>query len=264
MYKNMSTFSLLLMLLFLIVFGVQFFMYFVNMEMPRFSRFLTLLLILMLIAEIIISSFELPAKLIDLIVLISMGNKTIVICCAAVIFTVLLFILVKLLPKFKWKKILKFTPVKYVIMGFLVIVLAIYTELFNGCYSFDSLNEYNDFKQNFAKYDRRFWPTKYIKSIEDNGQEKVTTYSIYPWDVEITDGRQFAYKVVTFYGVDSYGDSRYFYYYPFTYNLYAGVSSTPVEYEKSEGTASPAVSQSDTGGDSKANGSADDNDDSES
>lgn len=249
----MSTFSLLLMLLFLIVFGIQFFMYFVNIEMPRFSGFLTLLLLLMLVMEVIITTFELPAKLIDGIVYITMGNRTIALCFGAVIFTVLLFIFVKIFPKIKWKKVLAFTPIKYVVLGGLVIALSIYTELFNGSYSFDSMEEYNDFKQNFAKYDIHFWPTKFIKRVEDNGQETMTTYSVYPWDVEITDGRQFVYKVVTFYAADGYGDSSAFYYYPFTYNLYAGVSSAPVEYEKTAAAANTdntdntdsAVSESD-------------------
>lgn len=247
------------MLLFLIVFGIQFFMYFVDIEMPRFSAVLTLMLILMLIAETILAIFELPAKLIDGIVFISMGNRAIALCCGAVIFTVLLFILVLVLPKFKWKKILKFTTLKYVIMGAFVILLSIYTELFNGSYSFESMREYNTFKQDFAKYDRHFWPTKYIKTIEDNGQNTMTTYSIYPWDVEITDGRQFAYKVVTFYSADGYGDSDSFYYYPFTYNLYAGVSSKPVEYEKQSAAPSKTVSGSDANATAGSNGA--DNDD---
>ena len=234
----MSTFSLMLMLLFLIVFGIQFFMYFVDMEMPRFSKFLTLLLILMLTAEIILAVFEWPAALIDLIVLICMGNKTIAMCCAAVIFTVTLFILVKILPKIKWSKVLVFTPIKYVVLGTLVIPLLIYTELFNGSYSFDSMEEYNDFKQSFAQYDRHFWPTKFVKHTEDNGRDFIVTYSIYPWDVEIPDGKQFAYKVITFYSTDE--DKQILNYYPFTYKLYAGVDSLPIEH-----AAASSVSSSD-------------------
>lgn len=239
--KNMSTFSLLLMLLFLILFGIQFFMYFVNIEMPRFSGFLTLLLILMVIVEILLAVFEWPAALIDLIVLICMGNKTIALFCAIVIFTVVLFFLVVFLPKLKWQKILRFTPMKYVLLGFVVIALAIYTELFNGSYSFHDMNEYRTFKQSFAKYDRHFWPTKFIKKTEDNGRRILTTYSVYPWDVEIDDGKQLAYKVITFYSTDD----DIFYYYPFTYDLYNGPTPLPVEHETSS-AASKTVSDSDT------------------
>lgn len=259
----MSTFSLLLMLLFLIVFGIQFFMYFVNIDMPRFSGFLTLLLLLMVIMEIIIAAFELPAALIDGMVLICMGNRMIFVCCAAAVLLVLLFIAVKLLPKINWKKALTFTPIKYVVLGALVILLSIYTELFNGSYSFDSMEQYNAFKQEFAKYDRHFWPTKFIRG--SNGVEHTTVYSIYPWDVEITDGRQVAYKVVTFYADD---DSEYEYgtlcYYPFTYNLYAGASPMPVEYEKSAPAQDAAsVSQSDTSPDTDGDAdTADTSDDS--
>lgn len=247
----MSTFSLSLMVLFLIVFFLQFFMYFVNIEMPRFSGFLTVLLLLMLVLEVNIALFELPAKVMDGIVYISMGKRTIALCFGAVAFTVLLFIFVKLFPKIPWKSLLTFTPLKYVVLGGLVITLAIYTELFNGSYSFDSLKEYNTFKQNFAQYDRHFWPTKYIKTVGKTNRSRQTTYSVYPWDVEITDGKQFVYKVVTFYATDDDEEhnikSGDFCYYPFTYNLYVGAVPSPVEYEKTEEPEpEQTVSDSDT------------------
>jgi hypothetical protein len=195
----------------------------------------------MLIAEILLATFELPAGLIDLIVLISMGNRTIALCCGGVIFTVLLFLMVVFLPKLKWQRILAFSPMKYVVVGALVISLAIYTELFNGSYSFDSGEEYSSFKQSFAKYDRHFWPTKYIKGTKDRGQDTITVYSIYPWDVEITDGRQFVYKVITFYS----DEDGAFCYYPFTYNLYMGVEPSRVEYDKPAPVPAASVSDSD-------------------
>ena len=225
----LSTFSLLLLLLFLIVFGWQFFMYCVNMEMPRLSRFLTLLLILMAVSEVLLATFELPATLIDLVILICMGNQTIALCCWVVIFTIILFFMVVFLPKLKWDRILRFHPIKYALLGTLIISLTVYTELFNGCYSFKDWQEYSSFKQSFAQYDRHFWPTKFIKKTQDNGRRILTTYSVYPWDVQIDDGRQFAYKVVTFYSTDD----DIFYYYPFTYNLYAGSDSLPVEHQAS-------------------------------
>lgn len=247
----MSTFSLSLMLLFLIVFFIQFFIYFVNIEMPRFSGFLTLLLLLMLTAEIMIAVCELPAKLIDGVIYVSMGKKNIVMCFGAVAFTVLLFIFVKIFPKIPWKSLLTFTPLKYVVLGGVMIPLLIYTELFNGSYSFDSMKEYNTFKQNFAKYDQHFWPTKYIKTVGKRNQSPQITYSVYPWDVEITDGRQFVYKVITFYATEDDEENNIksgdFCYYPFTYNLYAGASPSPVEYEKiPETETSDVVSESDT------------------
>lgn len=247
----MSTFSLSLMLLFLIVFGIQFFMYFVNIEMPRFSGFLTLVLLLMLTAEVMIAVFELPAKLIDIIIYVSMGNRMITLCFGVAVSMVLLFIIVKIFLKIHWKNVLTFTPLKYVVLGGLVIMLSIYTELFNGSYSFDSMKEYNAFKQNFAKYDEHFWPTKYIKDTGQSSRRRQITYSIYPWDVEITDGRQFVYKVVTFYATDDDEENNIksgdFCYYPFTYHLYTGVSPMPVEYEKiTTADPLPTVSESDT------------------
>lgn len=241
MNPDMSTFSTLLLILFLLIFGIRFFMYFMDIDMPLVSGLMTLLLLLMTVAEITLAGFELPAALIDLVVLISMGNRTIAICCGAVIVTVLLLICVVVFPRFHWKKILAFHPVKYAALGVVILSLAIYTELFNGSYSFRDLEEYNAFKQSFAQYDRHFWPTKFIRKTEDNGREIVTTYSVYPWDVEIDDGKQFAYKVVTFYS----DEDNSFQYYPFTYNLYAGTEPRPVSQGTSGMPASPRVSGSD-------------------
>lgn len=227
----MSTFSLLLMLLFLIIFGIRIFMYCVDIEMPMLSALMTLFLLLMILAEIVIATFELPAALIDVIVFISMGNKAIAIGCGIVIFIVLTFIFIMIYPKFNWHRILSFSLVKYLVLGCILITLTIYTELFNGSYSFHSLEEYNEFKQSFSQYDRHFWPTKFIRNTKDNGRDMVTTYSIYPWDVEIPDGRQFAYKVITFYSDGETGNEHIFNYYPFTYKLYAGVDSLPIDHK---------------------------------
>jgi hypothetical protein len=234
----MSTFSLLLLLLFLIIFGVQIFLYCVNLNKPKLSGFMTLLLILMLIAEIIIATFELPAKLIDGIVFISMGNKTIAIGCGIVIFTILAFIFIMIYPKIHWQRVMSANLIKYVVIGALIIILMAYTELFNGCYSFNSMKDYFDFKSDFSQYDNRFWPTKFIKNTDNKGQDDIITYSVYPWDVEIPDGQQFAYKVITFYSVDNNGNNYKLYYYPFTYKLYAGVTALPIEHDTDTVSAS--------------------------
>ena len=215
----MSTFNLLIILLFILLFGARLFMYCVNIEMPRCSEIITLILLLMLISEVILAVFEFPAAVIDGIIYICMGNKAIAIGCGIVILIVFVFIFIIIYPRIKWKKILSFSTIKYAIIGFLLIIATMYTELFNGSYSFKSLSEFNEFKRDFSQYDNHFWPTKYIRDIEDNGSEILTKTSIYPWDVSISDGDQFAYKVVTFY----YYDSHELYYYPFTYNTYAGV-----------------------------------------
>ena len=203
----MSTFNLLIILLFIMLFGARLFMYCVNIEMPRVSEIMTLGLMLMLVSEIILAIFEFPSLVIDGIIFVCMGNKAIAIGC-----------------EIKWHKLLSYSPLKYAIIGLLLIFATIYTELFNGSYSFKNMTEYNEFKNDFSQYDSHFWPTKYIREIEDNGNEILTKTSIYPWDVSISDGKQFAYKVTTFY----YYDPHELYYYPFTYNTYAGIDPKPL------------------------------------
>ena len=194
-------------------------MYCVNIDLPLVSEIITLVLMLMVISEIILAIFEFPAALIDGILFVCMGNKAIAIGCGVVILIVFVFVFIIIYPKINWHKIFSFSPIKYAIIGFLLIIATIYTELFNGSYSFKDLSDFNEFKNEFSQYDDHFWPTKYIREVEDNGREIITKTSVYPWDVSISDGKQFAYKVTTFY----YYDPHELYYYPFTYNTYAGV-----------------------------------------
>lgn len=236
----MSTFGVLLMLLFIIIFGVQIFLYCVDIDMPRLSECMTLALYLILTAELIMAIFELPAKLIDGIVYISMGYKVIAIGCGVVILCILVFVFIMLYPKINWQSILTSSPVKYVTMGSIIIVLMVYTELFNGIYSFSSIDEYFTFKSEFSQYDNHFWPTKYIEGTQDYLGNKITTYSVYPWDVDIPSGHQFAYKVITFYDEDENNGERRLFYFPFTYRLFAGVE--PAAIDRQPGLAPSADS----------------------
>ena len=52
----MSTFNLLIILLFILLFGARLFMYCVNIEMKRVSEIITLILMLMVISEIILTA----------------------------------------------------------------------------------------------------------------------------------------------------------------------------------------------------------------
>ena len=224
----MSTFNLLIILLFILLFGARLFMYCVNIEMPRISAIITLMMMLMLLSEVILALFEYPAVVIDGIVYICMGNKAIAIGCGIVIAIVAIFIFIIVYPKFKWVRILSFSPLKYTIIGLLLIFSVIYTELFNGSYSFRDMDEYNEFKKEFSQYDNHFWPTKFIREIEDDGRDILTKTTVYPWDVSTSDGRQFAYKVITYYDESDLTNQPVLYYYPFTYNTYAGIDSRPL------------------------------------
>ncbi|MBQ9901122.1 MAG: hypothetical protein IJM51_01860 [Clostridia bacterium] len=245
----MSTFNLLIILLFILLFGARLFMYCVNMEMPRISALITLLILLMLLSELILAIFEFPAVVIDGIVYISMGNRAIAIGCGVVIFIVSVFIFIIIYPKIKWKKILSFSLLKYAVIGLLLICTAIYTELFNGSYSFKDLDEYNRFKNEFSQYDNHFWPTKFIRETEDDGREILTKTMVYPWDVSSSDGKQFAYKVVTYYDESNITSHPVLYYYPFTYNTYAGIDPRPLlkegdtSYERSNNSVSDSDSK---------------------
>ncbi len=239
----MSTFGILLMILFIIIFGVQIFLYCVDIDMPRLSGFMTLALYLILVAELILALFEFPAKLIDNIVYISMGYKAIAVGCGIVIFCVLTFIFIMLYPKINWQKRLTSSPVKYVVMGFIIVLLMVYTEIFNGFYSFNTMDAFFIFKSEFSQYDNNFWPTKYIQGSQNYQGKPITTYSVYPWDVDIPAGHQFAYKVTTFYKEDENDGNKYkLFYFPFTYKLYAGVE--PVAIDDLPGLK-PLVSDSD-------------------
>ena len=224
----MSTFNLLIILLFILLFGVRLFMYCVNIEMPSISAIITLIMLLMLLSELILAIFEFPAVVIDGIVLISMGNKAIAIGCGVVILIVAVFVFIIFYPKIKWKKILSFSPLKYAVIGLLLIFATIYTELFNGSYSFRSMDEYNEFKNDFSQYDNHFWPTKFIRETKDDGNNMVTYTSVYPWDVTVAGGKEFAYKVITYYDESDLTKPPVLYYYPFTYNTYAGIDPKPV------------------------------------
>lgn len=238
----MSTFGVLLMLLFIIIFGVQIFLYCVDIDMPRLSGCMTLALYLILIAELLMTIFELPATLIDGIVYISMGYKAIAVGCGIVIFCILTFVFVMLYPKINWQSVLASSPVKYVIMGAAIVLLMVYTEIFNGIYSFSSIDEYFTYKNEFSQYDNHFWPTKYIQGTQEYQGDEITTYSVYPWDVDIPSGHQFVYKVTTFYQEDEESGKRRLFYFPFTYRLFAGTE--PVAIDQQAGLA-PLVSDSD-------------------
>ena len=222
-------------------------MYCVNIDLPLVSEIITLVLMLMVISEIILAIFEFPAALIDGILFVCMGNKAIAIGCGVVILIVFVFVFIIIYPKINWHKIFSFSPIKYAIIGFLLIIATIYTELFNGSYSFKDLSEFNEFKNEFSQYDDHFWPTKYIREVEDNGREIITKTSVYPWDVSISDGKQFAYKVVTFYDESELSSQPILYYYPFTYNTYAGVDPRPVQGSDAVSSTDPdSVSDSDS------------------
>ena len=95
----MSTFNLLIILLFILLFGARLFMYCVNIDMPLVSEIITLVMMLMLLSEFIIAVFEFPAVIIDGILYICMGNKAIAIGCGVVIFIVFVFIFIIIYPK---------------------------------------------------------------------------------------------------------------------------------------------------------------------
>ncbi len=227
----MSTFGILVMLIFMLIFGVQIFLYCIDVDMPRLSGLMTLTLYLLLIAELVLALFEFPAKLIDGIVYISMGHSSLATGCGIVVACLLVFAFVMLYPKINWQKIMTSSPIKYIVLGVLITGLMAYTEVFNGSYSFLSLDEYFEFKESFSQYDNHFWPTKYIRDTEDSGDKIVVTYSVYPWDVSLTSGNQFAYKVITFYQEDESDGEYKLFYYPFTYNLYIGVDAVAIDYD---------------------------------
>lgn len=225
----MSTFGLLVIIFSLVFMGGSILLYYADSHRVKLARFCMLGLYLLIFAEIILAFFEFPAMIFDGIIFISMGMENIANIMIIIVLVAIGFLFFMLIPKIKWRRFLRTTPVKLVICGVLLIAALVYTEAYNGRYSFENNEDFYSVRKMYEKYDNNFWPVKLIETndTEADGTKRV---SVYPFDATTGSGKQkMAYKVTIFRRFEN-GD-YVLYYYPFTYKTYVdGVAYSMDEY----------------------------------
>ncbi len=225
----MSTFGLIVTLFALIFMGGSILLYYADSHRVKLARLCMFGLFLLTFAELVLALFEFPAKLFDLIIFISMGMENIAKIMILIVLIAIAFVLFLLIPKINWRRALRTTPLKMVILGILLTGLLIYTEAYNGKYSFENGDDFYAVRQMYEKYDENFWPVKLIETddAEADGSKHI---SVYPFDATTGSGKQpLAYKVTVYRRFEN-GD-YVLYYYPFTYKTYVeGVSYSMDEY----------------------------------
>lgn len=222
----MSVFGLLSMLFFLILTGGLVMLYFNHNEDIGMARVMMLMLYLLLTAEFFLAVAEFPLYVVDGIIFACMGVENLADVMLLLYAGIVAFILIMTLPRIKWKKFLTATPAKLIVTGVLIIGCLMYTELFNGKYSFDDPSEYSVVREMYSEYDNHFFPTKFIETYDDETQER--RISVYPFDAVSAAGQlDFIYRGEISFAVDESGATQIFFY-PFTYKAYEG--SDPVNF----------------------------------
>ncbi|MDR1002684.1 MAG: hypothetical protein LBL82_05390 [Oscillospiraceae bacterium] len=242
----MSIFGLISIFVFLLSVGGAVILYYTDSERVGLSRFLMLILYLLLFSYIILSTMEYPLMIVDGILFVSMGMELMAKIMLGVAGMILFFFVLMILRKIKWKKFLRVTPVKLVVVGFLIITGMAYTELMNGMFSFEYKDDFYRIKEAYSQYDRHFFPTKYIENdADEEGEQK--TVSVYPFDAETPSGKlPMAYKIKIFVAFDSDTGTNRVYHYPFTYKTY--VKGTPIPIDEANLIIVDPVSGSDLSG----------------
>ncbi len=222
----MSVFGVILLLAFLAIIGGLVALEYSGNSDLALSKVLLVLLRLLIVAEACIALYEFPCYVVDGIVFISMGKDFLAKIMFAIVGGIVLFILGVILPRIKWKKHLEATQGRIIALGIVLLCLFGYNEIFNGAYSFDSMEEFNSVKQSYSEFDNHFWPTKYIKHHSSmNDQDEI---GVYPFDMTLLDGTKVKiYKGETF-RVDNADGTYELFYYPFTWKLYEGSNAESI------------------------------------
>ncbi|MBE6754218.1 MAG: hypothetical protein E7559_07715 [Ruminococcaceae bacterium] len=231
----MSTFGMLATVLFLTLMGgLVLFEYSGNSDLPV-ARWLLAGLYILVFVEFLILTFEFPAYLIDGAIFASMGFKWLANVMFAILAAIFAFIIGMIVVRIKWRKFTSPTPAKLIVTGVLLIALLAGTELWNGAYSFDDMEEFNNVKKAMQPYDNHFFPTKYIKHKSMMYEQECI--AAYPFDMTTAAGKlPFAYKGDIFLVEDETGDSEWFFY-PFNWKRYEAVDA--VSFNDSEYVAQP-------------------------
>lgn len=246
----MSVFGLLAMLCFLLLTSGLVLLYCSHNEDLALAKLLLFVLYLILAAEILIAIEEFPLYVVDFIIFMSFGNVEVARIALIVYALIIGFPLMIMLPKIKWKRFLTPSPAKLIITGILLIASMMYTEMWNGKYSFDDPSEYEIIREMYAPYDHRFFPTKYIKKDDEKN-----IISVYPFDASSATGKlDYIYRGEIFLKADDVGVTQ-LYFYPFTFNK-TNDSGTPVSFRDETYKAEPVTSPADTSESPPAGGAA--------
>ncbi len=214
----MSIFGLIITLVSILCLGGSIMLYYADSHRVKLARLLIFGLYLSVFLELILALFEFPALIFDGIIFISMGMESIANIMIIIVLIAIAFVIFMIIPKINWRRFLRTTPVKLGICAALLIALLVYTEAYNGRYSFENKEDFYSVRQMYEKYDNGFWPVKLIETddAEADGSKHI---SVYPFDADTANGKQpLAYKITVFRRFEN-GD-YVLYYYPFTYKTY--------------------------------------------
>lgn len=196
-------------------------------------RGMMLMMYLLVFLEVIAITFEYPAYVFDGIIFASMGFRWLANVMLAIFGMIILFIIFLICTRIngrKWHRFLTPTPLKLIATGVILIALLAGTELWNGAYSFDSIDEFNEVKTAMEPYDNHFFPTKYVK--HHNKIYDQECIAVYPFDVTLPSGKQpIAYKV-DIYMTEFEDGTEEMYFYPFNWKQYEPVD--PVSFDDLE------------------------------
>lgn len=209
--------------------GGSIMLYYADSHRVKLARLLIFGLYLAVLLEFILAIFEFPAVIFDVIIFISMGMENIAKIMIIIVLVAIAFVLFLIIPKIKWRRFLRTTPLKLIICAILLVTLLIYTEAYNGRYSFENSEDYYSVKKMYEKYDEGFWPVKFIETDDTEG-DGTKRISVYPFDATTGNGKQdIVYKATIFRRFEN-GD-YVLYYYPFTYKTYVdGIAYSMDEY----------------------------------
>jgi hypothetical protein len=218
-------FGLIVTLCFLLLVGSLVTVYWSHNEDLTIAKVMMLVLYFIAVVEFVLSAIEFPLYVVDGIVYISMGNTAIAHIMIMVYALFFIFLFCVTLPHIKWGKFLTPTPAKLIVTGLLIILCLVYTELFNGLYSFKNPDDYFQVRDMYSQYDNHFFPTKFIEKDGEDGKH----VSVYPFDASSAAGElDFAYRAEISVGKDDKGITR-LYFYPFTYKVFDGLDKIDFE-----------------------------------
>ena len=223
----MSTFGLIMTLMFLLLMGGLVMLTYNGDGDIGIAKAMMAVLYVLVFVELVLMFLEYPIYVVDGIVFACMGYKWLANVMFGIVGAILLFIIYIVCSRIKWRKFLEGSAVKLIVTGVLFIVLLAGTELWNGAYSFDSMEEFKQVKETMEPYDNHFFPTKYIK--HENVMYKQECVAVYPFDVTTAAGKQpIVYKADIF-EMEFEDGTTSLYYYPFTWKRYDMVD--PVDFE---------------------------------
>lgn len=215
----MSGLGLIVLLLFVFSTGGIIMMYYNGNADLGLTKLMFGIMQLLAVVEVLLCFAEFPLYVIDGIVFASMGVEMLRNVMLIIYAAVILFTLVMILPKLKWKQLYTVKLGKIIICGIIIICALVYTEMFNGIYSFEDKADFYTINEQYSQYDDGFFPVKLIEK-EYDGE---THYSVYPFDAHSAAGElDFIYRGEICFRPDDTGVNQA-YFYPFNLEVALGL-----------------------------------------